>query len=200
MPDDRTPTLRIRSPDQMTTGETKCQRAGLDSHYRLDSHCSTREYRQMCMKSNRLGTQLIRSETKTVSIRKKSRWNKKVTPLPPKFGSKIAQLKVLYQNRTKNPKLGILYPKRTDDTFDKQPWRRDMSMMVFSLRIGFDQKHTITSIYLTCCRTIMVFSAQHGHMKMHGQVGACFLGKKFKNWLISRATGGPKARSKLTFE
>ena len=119
---------------------------------------------------------------------------------PPKFGSKIAQLKVLYQNRTKNPKLGMLYPKRTDDTFDKQPWRRDMSMMVFSLRIGFDQKHTITSIYLTCCRTIMVFSAQHGHMKMHGQVGACFLGKKFKNWLISRATGGPKARSKLTFE
>ena len=71
MPDDRIPAPRIRSPDQMTTGETKCQRAGLDSHYRLDSR-SVREYRQMCMKSNRLGTQLIQSKTTVSTLQVKS--------------------------------------------------------------------------------------------------------------------------------
>ena len=66
MPDDRILTPQIQSRDQMTTGETKCQMVGLESHYRLDSQ-STREYRQMCTRLNRLGTQSTQSKsTKSV--------------------------------------------------------------------------------------------------------------------------------------
>ena len=104
MPDDRIPAPRIRSPDQMTTGETKCQRAGLDSHYRLDSR-SVQEYRQMCMKSNRLGTQLIQSKKNsqyTPGEKCIKNWSK----------NRPSQSLVSKQNK-KNPKLGMLYPKRT---------------------------------------------------------------------------------------